>query len=83
MVVLQSGGMGTQGMMHEIYRNRVPAGVVQLRHVVRDECKAKQCNARKMIGNTNEWKITNRLNWIQVRSFPKLQGPLITAPTFS
>ena len=54
MIPATDGGIETQGMMHEIYQNRVPAGVVQLRHVVRDECKAKQCNARKMIGNASE-----------------------------
>ena len=52
--MLQSGGMGTQGMMHEIRRNGVPAGVVQLQHVVQDECKAEQCDANKMIRNTKK-----------------------------
>ena len=75
--------MGIQGMMHEIHRNGIPAGVVQLQHVVQDECKAEQCDANKMIRNTKRIKNTNRLNWIQVRSFPKLQGPLITAPSSS
>ena len=54
MMLTTNGGMETQWMMHEDYRNRVPAGLVQLRHVVRDEYEAEQCNARKMIGNTSE-----------------------------
>ena len=48
--------MGTQRMMHEIHRNGVPAGVVQLQHVVQDECKAEQCDANKKIRNTKKNK---------------------------
>ena len=70
-------------MMHEIHRNGVPAGVVQLQHVVQDECKAEQCNTNKNNQKHKRIKNTNRLDWIQVRSFPKLQGPLITAPSSS
>ena len=55
MVMLTTnGGIETQVMMREVYRNRVPVGLVLLRHVVREEYETEQCNARKMIGNTSE-----------------------------
>ncbi len=54
MMLTTNGGIETQAMVREVYQNRVPAGLVQLRHVVRDEYEAGECNARKMIGNTSE-----------------------------
>ncbi len=55
MVMLTTnGGIETRVVMREVYRNKVPVGLVQLRHVVGEEYETEQCKTRKMIGNTSE-----------------------------